>query len=111
MLMDHKNFHFTQIPDKTNNTIFLKTMSLGHFRPFLVIFARWAFFPKKSGSVTHNYIWPLTPWEVSEKLMCQSGENLRRDGRTEGRAEGRRDHYRTVPAEARGPIKEVCDLF
>ena len=38
MLMNHKNFHFTQIPDKTNDVIFLKspkTMFLGHFRSFL----------------------------------------------------------------------------
>ena len=38
MLMNHKNFHFTQIPDKTNDMIFLKspkTMFLGHFWPFL----------------------------------------------------------------------------
>ena len=56
MLMNHKNFHFTQIPDKTNDMIFLKspkTMFLGHFWLFLVIFARWIF-PKKSGSATHN---------------------------------------------------------
>ena len=25
MLMNHKNFHFTQIPDKTNDVIFLKS--------------------------------------------------------------------------------------
>ena len=38
MLLSHKNFHFTQIPDKTNDVIFLKspkTMFLGHFRSFL----------------------------------------------------------------------------
>ena len=61
MLMNHKNFHFTQIPDKTNDIIFLKspkTMFLGHFWSFLVIFAQWEkFFSRKSGSVTHNYIW------------------------------------------------------
>ena len=61
MLMNHKNFHFKQIQDnKTNDVIFLKTpktMFLDHFGPFLVIFAWRGFFPKKSGSVTHNYIW------------------------------------------------------
>ena len=34
MLMDHNNFHFTQIPDKTIDVIFLKspkTMFLRHF--------------------------------------------------------------------------------
>ena len=37
MLMNRNNFHFTQIPDKTNDLIFLKspkTMFLGHFRSF-----------------------------------------------------------------------------
>ena len=39
MLMNHNNFHFTQIADKANDVIFLKspkTMFLGHFRPFLL---------------------------------------------------------------------------
>ena len=34
MLMNHKNFYFTQIPDKTNHMIFVKSpkiMFLGHF--------------------------------------------------------------------------------
>ena len=38
MLMNHKNFAFTQIPDKINDVIFLKrqkNMFLGHFWPFL----------------------------------------------------------------------------
>ena len=38
ILMNHKNFDFTQIPEKTNDMIFLKsskTMFLGHFWPFL----------------------------------------------------------------------------
>ena len=38
MLMNHRNFDFTQIPDKTNDVIFLKrpiTMFLAHFWPFL----------------------------------------------------------------------------
>ena len=59
MLMNHKNFHFTQIPDKTNDVILLKypkTMFLGHFWPFWVIFAL-EIFSKKFGSVTYNYIW------------------------------------------------------
>ena len=54
MLMNHKNFRFTQIPDKTND-MFLKspkTLFLGHF---LVIFAWWEFFPKNP-AVLQNYI-------------------------------------------------------
>ena len=38
MLMNYKNFHFTQIPDKNNDVTFLKspkTMFLGHFWSFL----------------------------------------------------------------------------
>ena len=38
MLRNHKNFHFTQIQDNTNDMIFLKsleTMFLDHFWPFL----------------------------------------------------------------------------
>ena len=38
MLMNYKNFDFTQIQDKTNDAIFLKgpkTKFLGHFWPFL----------------------------------------------------------------------------
>ena len=57
MLMNHKNFHFKQIPDKTKWRDFPKKFKnhvFGCFWPFLVIFARWGFFPKKSGSVTHN---------------------------------------------------------
>ena len=38
MLMNHYNFHFTQVPEETNNMIFLKspkTMFLGRFRSLL----------------------------------------------------------------------------
>ena len=83
MLMNHKNFHFTQIPDKTNDMIFLKspkTLFLGHFWPFLVIFARWGFFSKKSGSVTHNYTW------VPNTILRENPEKTY--GQTEGRTDG-----------------------
>ena len=42
MLINRKNFHFTQISDKTNDVIFLKSpkiMFLDHFSPF------WSFLP------------------------------------------------------------------
>ena len=38
MLLNHNNFNFTQIPDKTNDEMFLKSpkaMFLSHFWPFL----------------------------------------------------------------------------
>ena len=63
MLINHKKFHFTQISDKTNDMIFLKipkTVFLGHFWPFFVIFAQWGF-SLKNPAVTHNFIWALTP--------------------------------------------------
>ena len=59
MLMNHKSFHFTQILDKTNDMVFLKspkTTVLDHFWPFLVIFAKWGFFPKKS-ALSHTTIY------------------------------------------------------
>ena len=41
MLMNHKNFHFTQIPDKINNDFLKKSKNhvFVPFWPFLVIFA------------------------------------------------------------------------
>ena len=64
MLLNHKNFDFTEIPDKTNDVSFLnspKTMILGHFLPFL---PDGDFFPKNP-AVTHNYIW-------TRKIMLSS---------------------------------------
>ena len=52
--MNHKNFHFTQIGDKTNDVIFLKSPDIfDHF---------WSFLPngdffQENPAVTHNYIW------------------------------------------------------
>ena len=66
MLMNNNNFHFTQIPDKTNDKIFLKspkTMFLGHFRSFL---PDGDFFQKIHLSHTTIY-GPLTSCYVSEK--------------------------------------------
>ena len=79
MFMNHKNFCFTQIPDKTNDSIFLKspkTLFLGLFWPFLVIFAWWEFFQK---------IWVS---QFQKKLMSQFWENLQTDWRTDGRTDG-----------------------
>ena len=70
IVMNHRNFHFTQIPEKTNDVIFLKspeTMFLGHFCPM-------GFFSKKSGSVTYNYIWALN-------TMLSFRKNYKRKGR------------------------------
>ena len=101
MLMNHKNFHFTQIPDKTNDMIFLKspkTMFLGHFWPFLVIFAQWGFFPKNP-AVTHNYIWAPNTMLSSEK----TNEPIPRKRKEDGRTDGQTLSYRTLPPEVGGP--------
>ena len=51
MLINHKNFHFKQIPDnKTNDVIFLKTpktMFLDHFGPIFGHFFLMGIFSKK----------------------------------------------------------------
>ena len=78
MLEDHNNFHFTLIPDKTNDLIFLKcpkNLVFGPFWPFLT-----SFFSKKSCCVTCNWIWtPNTilsfrknKWANSEKTYEQT---------------------------------------
>ena len=68
MLINHKNSRSTAIPDKTHDTIFLKcpkTVFLGHFRLFLVIFARRQFASKKL-PLFHPIIYgPLTSCYVS----------------------------------------------
>ena len=56
MLMNHKNFHFTQIPDKTNDVIFLKSPKT-KFWAIFGYFCSMGIFSKKSSSVKHNYIW------------------------------------------------------
>ena len=65
MLMDQKNFHLTQVIGKTNDVIFWKSpknMFFGHFWPFLVMFARWGFFPKNSALSRTTIYGPLTPY-------------------------------------------------
>ena len=114
MLMNHKNFHFTQIPDKNNNVIFLKspkTMLLGHFWTFLVISAQWGFFPKNP-AVTNNYIWaPNTmlsfrknSWTNPKKTYGQTA------GWAEGQTNGQALFHRTLTAKARAPKRwnEEC---
>ena len=56
VLMNHKTFDFTQIPNKTYEVNFLKspkTMFWGIFDHFYLM----GVFSKKSSSVTHNYTW------------------------------------------------------
>ena len=96
LLMNHKNFSFTQIPDKTNDMIFLKspkTLFLGHFWHFLTL---WRFF-QKNPVLSHITIYgTLIHAKFQKKLMSQFWENLRTDGRTDGGTGGRKDE-RTDP--------------
>ena len=83
-------------------TCFLKSpcfwVIFDHFRSF---FPDWFFFLKNPA----NYIWaPNTMLSFRKKVMSQSGENLRTDGRTDGQTQ----LYRTLPAEARGPISSLA---
>ena len=64
--MNHNNFRFTPIPDKTNDVIFLKspkTLFLGH--PLLTIFDHFSLmgiFPEENLALSHTTICgPLTP--------------------------------------------------
>ena len=100
MLMNHKNFHFTQTPDKTNDVILLKspkTIFLGNFWSFLP----YGNFFRKNPTVTHNY-GPLISCLVSKKIMSQSQENLWTDGRANRRRHRQTLFYRTLPTEAGG---------
>ena len=97
ILMNHKNFHLPQIPDKINDVIFLKspkTMFLGHFWPFLVIFAQWRFLPK-TVSVTHNYIWAPNTMQSFRKNWRANFEKTY--GQKDRRAEGWTDRQKNRP--------------
>ena len=104
MLMNHKNFHITQIQDKANDMIFLKspkTMFLSHFWLFLVIFAWLGFFPKNS-AVTYNYIWAPNSMLSFRKTNEPIPRKLT-DKRKDERKDRRTLFFRTLPAEDSGP--------
>ena len=68
MLMNHKNFYFTQIPDKTNDVIFLKISKKVQKPCFGAIFDHfWSFLPdgdfsQKNLALSHAIIYgPPTP--------------------------------------------------
>ena len=112
--MNHKNFHFTQIPDKTDDMIFLKSpkiLFLGHFWLFLSFLPDDDFFQKiwllhcwigvtLTVMVLGAIYEPLTPcYKFQKKPITQFWENLWTDGRMDGQAL----FYRTYPAETAGP--------
>ena len=81
ILMNHKNFHFAQIPDKTNDVIFLKSL-----KPcFWAIFDH--FFQKNPAPSHITRYGPLTPCQVSEKTnepILRKLTNRRKDRQTNG---------------------------
>ena len=67
--MNHSNFHFTQIPDKTNDVIFLKspeTLFLRHFWSFLS-----DFFSQKNPALSHRTIYEPLNYEKNRRLPVQ----------------------------------------
>ena len=100
MLMKHKNIWFTQIPDKTNDVIFLKspkTLFWHHFWSFL---PNEDFLQKICLCHTQPYMDPWHHVKFQKKIMSQFQENLRT-----GRTDGQTLFYRILPDEAAGPIK------
>ena len=106
MLMDNKNFHFTQIPDKPNDVIFLKspkTLFWRHFWPF------WSFLPNGNffQNITLNYntmpSFRKTLWANSEKIYEQTKDRWKDGWKDIQKANGQTLIYRTLRASTRGP--------
>ena len=96
--MNHNNFHFTQIPDKVNDAIFLKspkTMFLGHFRSFCPM----GIFSKKSSCHTQLYMDPYYRLYTDHTTIYGSHNYIWTL------------FYRTLPAEAQDPKKEKQFFF
>ena len=91
MLKGHKYFHSTSFTDKTNN--FPKKSKNPIFGPFLTIFGhlcqKGIFQKKKTGSVTHIYIWaPNTIQSLRKKILSQFQENWWKEGWKDRQTEG-----------------------
>ena len=110
MLMKHKNFWFTQSPDKTNDVIFLKspkTLFWGHFWSFSSLRD---FFQKIYLSHTTSNAM-LSFRKNSEPILRKFKTDGRMDGRTEGRMDRQTLFYRTLLAEAGGPMKRYAVII
>ena len=88
---------------------------LGHFWLFLVIFARWRFFPKNPTLSHITRYGPLTPCYVSEKTnepILRKLTDRRKDGRkdrqTDGRTDGRTDPILQDPFSRGLGSNKVC---
>ena len=96
ILMNHKNFDFTQIPGKINDAIFLKSPKTMFWAIFDHFYLMGIFF-KKSSCHTQLYMGPYYYAKFQKKLMSQSQENLPADWTRYRQTL----LYRTLPAEAR----------
>ena len=76
MLMNHKNFHFTQIPDKTNDIIFLKSPKTMFWAIFGYFCSMGIFSKKIQLCQTQLYMGAQHHAKSRKKLMNQSQENL-----------------------------------
>ena len=104
VLMNHKNFHFTQIWDKTNNAIFLKspkTLFFGHF---------WSFLPKRDLFQkiqlchTQLYLGHLHHAKFQEKLMSYFQKTY---SQTEGPVEVRQKDGQKVRQRPRPGVQKL----
>ena len=112
MLMNHKNSRFTAIPDKTHDTIFLKspkTVFWGHFGPFFVIFARRQFALKNLLQFHPLIYGPRTPWYVSEKINEPIPRN-HTDKSNAGEKEGQTLFHRTLLVMTRDPKRKFTTV-
>ena len=83
------------------------------FWPIFPIFGAKNFFPRKSGSVVHNFIWvsSIMPkfrknWR-NENNLTDRRTDVRMDGRTKGQKDRQTLFYMTLPATAEGGTKNV----
>ena len=108
MLMNHKNICLTQIPDIVNDMTFFKKSKNLVLRTFLTKSGYfYLIFSKKSGCDTKLHMTCNIMLSFRKKLMSQFWENLRTDRRSDRRMDGQILFYRTLLAEARGPIKSL----
>ena len=107
-LMSHKNFCFTQIPDKTNDVIFWKSLIflfLGYFWLFL---SDGDFF-QKIWNCHERLLWvPKTMLSFRKKLISQFWEKLQTEGRTHERTDRRMDGQTLFHRTLLGGPKRVC---
>ena len=77
--------------------------------PLLTIYGSFCLigFSKKFGCVTHNYIWApntMLSFRKNYESILRKLTDRRKDGQKDGWKDGQTLFYRTLPADAGGPI-------